>query len=126
MNYIDRLFASFLVVTTDYSLVIRKVHLYIRLLSIVLIGARKLIINGLPAGRRVSLTCQSVHLIQNHLEKHFIFFNTRIELSIPCFYFLYSILVLQIFGIKIDLSVFRVTIDGFSKEIRNFTALYSY
>jgi hypothetical protein len=102
------------------------VHLYVRLLSIVLIGARKLIVHWLPARRRVSLTCQCIHLVQNHLEKHFILLNIRIELSIPCFYFFYSTLVLQIFGVKIDLSVFRVTIDGFSKEIRNFTALYSY
>jgi hypothetical protein len=74
----------------------------------------------------MSLTCQCVHLVQNHLKKHFILFNIRIELSKPCFYFLYSTLVLQIFGIKIDLGVFRVTIDGFSKEIGNFTAFYSY
>jgi hypothetical protein len=102
------------------------VHLYVRLLSIVLIGAQKLIIHRLSPSRRVSLTCQCIHLVQNHFEKHFILLNIRIELSIPSFYFFYSALVLQIFGIKIDLGIFGVTIDGFSKEIRYFTAFYSY
>ena len=101
-NYIDRFFASLLVVTTDYSLVIRKVHLYVRLLSIVLLRRHKLVIHGLPPGRRMPLTGQCIHLVQNHFEKRLILFDTLIKLRVPCFYLFYSTLVLQIFGIKID------------------------
>lgn len=99
---INRFFASLLVVTTDYSLVIGKVHLYVRLLSIVLLRAHKLVIHGLPPGRRMPLTGQCIHLVQNHFEKRLILFDTLIKLRVPCFYLFYSTLVLQIFGIKID------------------------
>lgn len=57
MGYINWFFPSFLIVSTDKSLVIGKVHLYVGLLlPIVLLGAHELVIHRLPASGGMSLT----------------------------------------------------------------------